>query len=210
MRKLLGIVVAVSTLCLVGCTESLEDESIEASGEGVLNEPIADELDPMAVTTPDEDELIAGWCNFQNTWNSSWTTLENSVLTLVNQKRAAGATCGGVAKPPVAAVTLDSKLRCAARFHSKDMSTLNFFSHTGSNGSNFTTRMGNAGYTWTAAGENIAAGQTTAAAVVSSWMSSTGHCNNIMNGNFKHLGVGYSYSATATYKAYWTQDFGKP
>ncbi|MCY1014033.1 CAP domain-containing protein [Nannocystis pusilla] len=42
-----------------------------------------------------------------------------------------------------------------------------------------------------AAGENIAAGYSTAAQVVNGWMTSTGHCNNIMNGNYKHLGVGY-------------------
>ena len=57
--------------------------------------------------------------------------------------------------------------------------------------------------------ENIAAGYSTAAQVVAGWMTSTGHCNNIMNGNYKHLGVGYYYAAGATYKHYWTQDFGK-
>ena len=70
--------------------------------------------------------------------------------------------------------------------------------------------MTKAGYTWSAAGENIAAGQTTPSAVVTSWMNSSGHCNNIMSPSFKHLGVGYYYGSASTYKHYWTQDFGSP
>ncbi len=206
MRKILTFVAVAALSSLVGCTGEVVDEPLE----GNADEALTVDLETEALIDPSEQDLIAGWCDFQNTWNSSWATLESQVLTLVNQKRAAGATCGGVAKPPVAALTLDTKLRCAARFHSNDMATKNFFSHTGSNGSTFTTRINNAGYTWTSAGENIAAGQTTASAVVTSWMNSTGHCNNIMNGAFKHLGVGYAYSAGATYKHYWTQDFGKP
>lgn len=206
MRKILTFVVVAALSSLVGCTSEVVDEPFE----GEADEALTVDLDTEALIDPSQDDLIVGWCDFQNTWNSSWTKFENDVLTLVNQKRAAGATCGGVAKPPVPLLTTDSKLRCAARFHSKDMSTKNFFSHTGSNGSNFATRINNAGYAWTSAGENIAAGQTTPSAVVAGWMTSSGHCNNIMNSAYKHLGVGYSYSSTATYKHYWTQDFGKP
>jgi uncharacterized protein YkwD len=91
-----------------------------------------------------------------------------------------------------------------------DMGAKNFFSHTGSNGSTFAQRITNAGYTYTAAGENIAAGYSTPTAVVESWMKSTWHCDNLMNPNYKHLGVGYSYASGATYRHYWTQDFGRP
>lgn len=205
MRKILGFIAIASLSALVGCTGEVVDEPFE----GEIDDSLSVDLETEALIDPSED-AIPGWCNFQNTWNASFVTLEDQVLTLVNQKRAAGATCGGVAKPPVAALTSNAKLRCAARFHSKDMATKNFFSHTGSNGSTFVNRIDNAGYVWKAAGENIAAGQTTAANVVNGWMASTGHCNNIMNGNFKNLGVGYWYSGTATYKHYWTQDFGKP
>ena len=205
MQKVLSFVVVAAMTALVGCTGEVVDEPFED-----VDDSLSVDLDTEALVDPVDQDAIAGWCDFQNTWTSSYVTFENEVLTLVNQKRAAGATCGGVAKPPVAALTSNSLLRCAARFHSKDMGDKNFFSHTGSNGSTFTTRINNAGYTWTAAGENIAAGQTTPTNVVNGWMASTGHCNNIMNGNYKHLGVGYYYKSTATYKHYWTQDFGKP
>ena len=125
---------------------------------------------------------------------------------LDSDRRAAGATCGGVYKAPVPALTFDERLRCSSRKHSKDMGLNNFFSHVGSNGSTFSQRMTSAGYTWRAAGENIGAGYNTPAAAVNAWMASTGHCNNIMNPSFKHLGVGYYVGGTYTH--YWTQNFG--
>jgi uncharacterized protein YkwD len=161
--------------------------------------------------TAEESSLtaLAAYCDGVTTWDAAWDSFENQVLILVNQKRAAGATCGGVAKPAVAALTLDTRLRCAARVHSKDMGTNNFMSHTGSNGSTPWQRMNNAGYAWTQAAENVAAGQATPAAVMNSWMNSSGHCNNIMGSGLKHLGVGYFYAPSSTYKHYWTQDFGR-
>ncbi len=115
----------------------------------------------------------------------------------------------GAAHPPVPALTFDERLRCSSRKHSKDMSVNGFFSHTGSDGSTPWARMSSAGYTYTQAAENIAAGYSTPAAVVNGWMASTGHCKNIMNAALKHLGVGY-YWGTTGYKHYWTQRFGKP
>ena len=197
-----------SLLCLVAC--DVDDETVTRSGDGVIGVGQAVERDDLVDIDDLADVLDPAFACSDAGWPAASITLEDQVLTLVNQKRAAGATCGGVAKPPVAALTMESRLRCAARNHSKDMSSKNFFSHTGSSGSTFVQRIEAAGYTpWLALAENIAAGQTTAAAVVSGWMASTGHCNNIMNGTYKHLGVGYSYSAGATYKHYWTQDFGK-
>ncbi|MCY1043702.1 CAP domain-containing protein [Corallococcus sp. bb12-1] len=176
----------------------------EPAGEGVVVPPVQTEVATDGVTAS------AAYCDDVTTWDPAWVTLENEVLTLINQRRAAGATCGGVAKPAVAALTLDTKLRCASRKHSKDMGTNNFFSHTGSTGTTPWQRMASAGYTYRTAAENIAAGHGTAAAVVNGWMTSTGHCNNIMNGALKQVGIGYFNAPSSTYRAYWTQDFGTP
>ena len=59
-------------------------------------------------------------------------------------------------------------------------------------------------YTW---GENIAAGNATAAATVEQWMNSPGHRANILNAKFTHIGVGYQHSAGSTYGHYWVQMF---
>jgi uncharacterized protein YkwD len=101
---------------------------------------------------------------------------------------------------------MNPALRCAGRKHDSDMITNNFFSHTGTG----RRRRGTASPArvmarYTNAGENIAAGQTTPAAVVAGWMASTGHCQNIMNAAFEEIGVG---AAGGAYGHYWTQRFG--
>ncbi len=211
MRKFFGIVSAVSALLLVGCAGDV-DESIELADDGasdatVIATDLDSDLETEALASPDDANLIAGWCDFQNTWPAASVAFEAEVLKLVNQRRATGATCGGVWKPAVPALTLNTKARCSARFHSRDMGAKNFFSHTGSNGQNFSQRMDNAGYSPSSRGENIAAGQTTPAGAMTSWMNSSGHCNGIMNGTYKNMGVGY-YPVTTSYKHYWTQNFG--
>jgi len=186
---------------LAGCGGP--EAPITETGEGALV--------PAAETSEASNTVTASAsCDDVTTWDPAWANLEDQVLTLVNQRRAAGATCGGVAKPAAPALTLDTRLRCAARRHSRDMGTNNFMSHTGSNGSTPWQRITSAGYTYRSAAENVAAGYATAAAVVNGWMNSSGHCNNIMNPGLVHLGVGYVYAPTSTYKHYWTQDFGRP
>ncbi len=77
-------------------------------------------------------------------------------------------------------------------------------------GANFASRISAAGYTWRAAGENIATGFSTPRAVVRAWMGSTGHCENILNPSFRNVGTGVStrpVKGFATGTGTWTQDF---
>jgi uncharacterized protein YkwD len=64
-----------------------------------------------------------------------------------------------------------------------------------------------AGYMWSAVGENVAAGQTTVASVMTAWMNSPGHRKNILNGNYKHIGVGITRGSNGVY--YWCVVFGR-
>ena len=56
--------------------------------------------------------------------------------------------------------------------------------------------------------ENISAGKTNAQATVDAWMKSPSHRKNILNPNFKYLGVGYFFKKNTKYLHYWVQDFG--
>jgi uncharacterized protein YkwD len=182
-----------------------EDQTAEEDQE----EGIIGEAEEVTGDGSLPDGLLPPYCNNVTSWDANWASFEAEVITLINQKRAAGATCGATYYGPAPALTKHDNLRCSARVHSKDMGTNNFFSHTGSNGSTFSQRMTSAGYAWTAAAENIGAGYTTPTAAVNGWMASEGHCKNIMSKTYVHVGVGYQYSSTATYKHYWTQNFGK-
>lgn len=56
--------------------------------------------------------------------------------------------------------------------------------------------------------ENISAGKATAKETIAAWMKSKGHRKNIINPNFKYLGVGYFYKKNTIYLHYWVQNFG--
>jgi uncharacterized protein YkwD len=128
---------------------------------------------------------------------------QNEVVKLVNEWRTKGCQCGSTQMPPVGTVVAQTQLDEAALKHSQDMERQNYFSHTGKNGSNPGQRITATGYQWQTYGENIAQGYTTEQAVVEAWIKSEGHCRNIMNGNFKEMGIGKSGS-------YWTQVFATP
>ncbi len=126
---------------------------------------------------------------------------EAEVLRLVNVQRA---------KAGCTAVSADSTLTKVAREHSKDMAANNYFSHDSKDGKDPFERMSAAGYAYSWAAENIAAGQATPAAVMTSWMNSAGHKANILNCKLTELGVGVWKQSGSAYGIYWTQDFGTP
>jgi uncharacterized protein YkwD len=103
--------------------------------------------------------------------------------------------------PPVATVTWNDNLAKAAYSHSSDMSSKKYFDHTSPTGSTAGTRITAAGYPWKTYGENIAMGYADEQAVMNGWLSSEGHCLNIMNAAFKEMGAGREGN-------YWTQEFG--
>ncbi|MGZ3419037.1 MAG: CAP domain-containing protein [Polyangiales bacterium] len=144
-----------------------------------------------------------------DTWPATWAQMEDQVLAEVNVRRAAGATCGSKVFGPAGPLAAHQALRGSARGHSKDMGSRGYFDHNTPEGVSPQDRMKAAG--WSAGGytgENIAAGNATAAATVQQWMNSPGHCENIMDPNYQFMGVGYFLAPTAKYKHYWTQNFG--
>ena len=122
-------------------------------------------------------------------------SVATTVVELTNQARASAG---------LAPVIEDSHLTAAANAHSSDQAAARTMSHTGTDGSNPGARMTAAGYTWWTWGENVAAGQKTAALVVDAWMNSPGHRANILNGSFTSIGVGSVASVDGI--LYWTMD----
>ncbi len=158
---------------------------------------------------PDTGTVVTDTGSTSGDWPAAYATLEQQVLVETNKRRAAGASCGTKGSfGPAGPLVMQSQLQTSARKHSKDMATNNYFSHTNLAGLSPFDRMRAEGYKGGTMGENIAAGNATALATVEQWMKSDGHCANIMNKSYTQLGVGYWYSATSTYKHYWTQNFG--
>ncbi|MCD7948120.1 MAG: CAP domain-containing protein [Oscillospiraceae bacterium] len=118
---------------------------------------------------------------------------ETEVVALVNEARA---------QYGLSALTASKDLSDLARTKSQDMSSNNYFSHTSPTYGTAFDMLKAAGITYKYAGENIAYGYATPAAVVTGWMNSEGHRANILSASYTQIGVGYVADGN-----YWTQIF---
>jgi Ca2+-binding RTX toxin-like protein len=143
---------------------------------------------------------------------SAPTAHEQFMLELVNAERIAAG---------VQPLAFNFQLNDSAELHSRWMIANDTFSHTGANGSAPTDRMAAAGYqlsgAWTT-GENIAWASTRAPAGLqdevqllhTNLMNSPGHRANILNGNFREVGVGFEVGEYQGWDgAFVTQNFAR-
>ena len=138
---------------------------------------------------------------------SATAAFRNEMLARVNAYRAAPRSCGSNGSfAATTALTWNNLLEAAANAHSLDMASQNFFDHNSRDGRTFTQRIDATGYRWQRAAENIAAGQSSVQTVVDGWMSSDGHCANIMGSALRDIAVACVPSTTAQYRSYWTMD----
>ncbi len=186
-----------------------QDTSFPASNSGGFGgEPSADEARPEAEASQTNDAFIPP----AETETTGSTTEAPSyqepdflseVTRLTNEVRA---------QYGLNPLTVNLKLQQAAQTQSQNLAFLDFFNHTGLDGLQPWDRALNAGYNYQAIGENIAAGQLTAAEVVQAWVDSPSHLANILNPVFTEIGVGFQYLENDTgninYNYYWTQVFG--
>jgi uncharacterized protein YkwD len=149
--------------------------------------------------------IVISLFTFGKTYGQS-ADFKNEFLSSINATRVKGCNCGDTYFPPAPPLTWNNKLFDAAIGHAKDMAKRNYFSHTSQDGRSMEDRIVLAGYIFKgfksfAIGENIAQGQQSIAEVMDGWFKSEGHCKNLMNRDFKEVGV-------AQYNDYWVQDFG--
>jgi uncharacterized protein YkwD len=131
------------------------------------------------------------------------------VVELVNKARSEGRRCGKESFPPTAPLASAPPLDDAAAAHARDMATRDYFAHRGADGSAPRDRVSRAGYPSRLTGENIASGPESAEEVVAGWLDSPGHCANIMDARFRHIGVGFA-AGRKDGRLYWVQTFGAP
>ncbi|MGP3985842.1 CAP domain-containing protein [Streptomyces sp. 3N207] len=148
---------------------------------------------PAKATTKSSSPSSAAPTSTTASTASGSSGLQDQIVGLVNEERQK-AGC----KP----VTADAKLTKAAQAHSEDMAEHSNMSHTGSDGSSPDDRIERAGYSWSTYGENVAYGYSSPESVMEGWMNSSGHRANILNCDFKEIGVGHAQPGH-----YWTQDF---
>ena len=129
---------------------------------------------------------------------SQYTSQEEEVLRLVNAERS---------KQGLKLLKMNWELSRIARLKSEDMAIKKYFDHQSPTYGSPFDMIKSFGIKYQTAGENIAMGQKTPAAVMTGWMNSPGHRANILNANFAELGIGIAKNSSGT--LYWTQMFIK-
>lgn len=132
------------------------------------------------------------------------------VLELVNAARAEPRRCGDSRFEPAPPLATATTLTAAASLHSLDMAARGRLGHDGSDGSDPGERMTRVGYTWQISGENVAAGQHDADAVVVAWLESPGHCATLMDARYTETGIAFALAPGKNPAVYWTQYFAAP
>ncbi len=131
----------------------------------------------------------------------------DATLCLINEQRTAAG------RGPV---TADATLSSASTAYAVDMVARDFFAHESPDGGTLDQRLARVGYSYEIAGENIAWGEgvlATPAQIVNAWMNSEGHRTNIMDGDFRQIGLGIVPDvphASSFGGATYVTDFGTP
>lgn len=101
------------------------------------------------------------------------------ILILTNQKRA---------EAGLAPLVIDDRLSNAAAGKARDMFINNYWAHISPDGKTPWIFIRSAGYNYQFAGENLARGFSSSPDVVSAWMNSTSHRDNMLSVNYKNVG----------------------
>ena len=128
--------------------------------------------------------------------NSNISANAQGVIKLVNKERNAAG---------LSALTENSRLSEAAQAKAEDMMKNGYFSHISPTYGSPFEMMKTFGIAYKSAGENIAKGQKTPAAVMNGWMNSSGHRTNILNASYEQIGAGFCKDSSGV--AYWVQMF---
>ncbi|MBU1102224.1 hypothetical protein KJ853_01025 [Patescibacteria group bacterium] len=104
----------------------------------------------------------------------------NELLNLINQARQ---------EKNLPLLALNNQLNSAAKLKADDMVVNNYFDHTSSSGVTPWYWFRTAGYNYDYAGENLAMNFFESRAVFSAWMASPAHRDNILDPNFKEIGL---------------------
>lgn len=103
-----------------------------------------------------------------------------SVVDAMNRERAARG---------LAPLRLNARLNAAAQDRARDMFAKHYFEHVSPDGIDPFSWVDREGYDYTVIGENLATGYGTATSVVDGWMDSPGHRENILERDFRDVGI---------------------
>ncbi len=164
-----------------------EEAKAEAERQTELQRQAEEERRAEEERQAEEERLLQ-----QQQQTTDTSSFASRVVELCNEQRIANG---------LSPLTEDATLDSLAGIRAGEILTL--FDHTRPDGSSCFTVFN--GVDFRAAGENIAAGQTSPEEVVNDWMNSEGHRANILSSDFGKIGV--AYSVGGQYGTGWVQLF---
>lgn len=131
-------------------------------------------------------------------------------LAKINALRARSQLCGGRTVPAAAPLRWDARLAASARHYVEELRRRDLLSHEGQDLPRLRDRLRAAGYPFRAGGENLAAGAETVDDALEQWRDSPGHCENLMQPNFRDVGLACAIAPPgAHYASYWVLHLGR-
>ena len=197
MKKIFFTFLCVLTFILIfGCTPNTGDNSNSNSS----NSGNSGSAQTVSFTVDEQIQACFDLTNEFRTGSEAWYWNEdNSTKTNLVGK--------------LSSLTLDEDLCKAAQIRANEI--VKSFSHTRPDGKSCFTVLGDLNISYSAVGENIAAGSKTGSGTFTQWKeanedySGQGHRRNMLNSNFTKIGIAYTYDANSTYKYYWTMILAK-
>jgi uncharacterized protein YkwD len=117
---------------------------------------------------------------------ASRSSYAESIVAAMNRERAARG---------LGPLTLETRLTLAAQDRVDDMLSKHYFDHVSPDGVNPFTWVRKRGYRYNLVGENLALGYRSSQSVVTGWMNSPGHRENILKSGFDEVGIAFSDSS---------------
>ncbi len=189
MKKFKSISLVLSAMCalmVAGCGGGGSDNSA-ATASGSTTSQTASALDHT--------------CQLPN--------FNEDFIARINALRASGAVCVGQVMPKVGRLIWSQKLQNSTTTHARNEADLNFYSHTGLNGSTPESRGKAAGYVG-GVGENIHVQVQTIEQAFTGWVNSPHHCVNLMLDDYQEFAVSCADNSTSQYGRYWVMALGVP
>jgi uncharacterized protein YkwD len=137
--------------------------------------------------------------------------LAEAALAAVNLARAQARRCGDSDHPAVGPLSWNARAAYAALLESEWMLDADAFGHAWPGGELVWDRLTMAGYDWSKADENIAAGYRSLDAAMQAWIDSPPHCVALMRADVTEVGVALVPGREGnTYVSYWTMVLAAP
>ena len=133
-----------------------------------------------------------------------------SALQRLNEVRLLGDAPCAAGKGAVQSLAWESRLAGSAQAQATDLALRDLLSHLDARQRGLGARLREAGYAASSAGENLAAGQTDFDDTLQAWLASPTHCANLMQPDFRDLGLACVQRPGSRYERFWVAHLGAP